>query len=185
VLGRDGIIRFTVNCTSRDGWAGIAKSRMNICGVHLCQFMNRLSLYDPATGIAAEDVDWRTSSANRQFIKRYSGQEPLPRIGIRNFTCVVLHDGKDHAVGLMGVAPGQGPGGSGSVESFLGYHWKDLDKDKDNMEFGKNTIMMTPMNELPLKDGGGSYVVYVLVGNFEEVKAYAGELYANRNHLEW
>ena len=185
VLGRDGIIKFVVNCTARGGWAGIAKSRLNICGVHLCQFMDQLSLYDPATGIGIEDADWQKSSANRQFIKHYSGKQPLPKGGLRNFTCVVLHNGKDHAVGLMGAAPGQGPNGSGSVESFLGYHWKQLDKGKDNAEFANNTIMMTPMNELPLKNDGRPYVVYVLVGSIAEVKAYGRELYAKRANLDW
>jgi len=179
-LGRDGIIKFKLNCTSRSGWSNVAKSRVNILGTHLCQFMDRLCLYDPATDIETEDGKWQSSPDNQMFCRFYSGEDPVPKGGMGDFTCVVLHDGGSHAVGLMGASPGQG-----SVESFLGYHWKQLDDGKDDTEFGKNTIMMTPMNSLPIGKDGGSYVVYLLVGTLDEVKANARELYANRAQLEW
>lgn len=179
-LGRDGIIKFKLGCTSRSGWTDVTKSRVNICGVHLCQFMDRLCLYDPATEVETWDVNWQSSPVNQQFRKLYSDKTPLPKGGMGDFTCVVLHDGKSHAVGLMGASPGQG-----SIESFLGYHWKQLGDGKDGAEFGNNTIMMTPMNSRPIGKDGGSYIVYLLVGTLDEVKAYARELYANRAQLEW
>lgn len=184
-LGRDGIIKFKLGCTSRSGWSNVTKSRVNICGVHLCQFMDRLCLYDPATDVETGEVNWQASPDNQQFRRFYSGKTPVPKGGMGDFTCVVLHDGKSHAVGLMGASPGQGPGGRGSIESFLGYHWKQLGYGKDGAEFGNNTIMMTPMNSLPIGKDGGSYVVYLLVGSLDEVKAYARELYSNRADLEW
>lgn len=185
MLGHDGIIKFKLKCTSLAGWGGIMKSRMNICGVHLCQFMDRLCLYDPTTGIGTEERDWQTSPINRQFRRLYSDKVPLPKGCLPDFACVIIHDGKSHAVGLMGAAPGQGSDRHGSVESFLGYHWKKLGKGNDGAEFGNNTIMMTAMNGLPIGKDGASYIVYLLVGSLEEVKAYAGELYAKRLETEW
>jgi len=185
MLGRDGIIKFKVRCTSQSDWVGVKKSRMNICGVHLCQFMDRLYLYDPSTGMGEEEADWQTSPSNRQFRKSYSDKVPLPKGSLRDFTCVVLHDGRSHAVGLMGASPEMASARQGSVEYFLGYHWKQLGEGNDGAEFGNNTIMMTPMNGLPAGKGGGSYVIYLLVGSLDEVKTYARELYANRADLEW
>lgn len=179
-LGLDGIIKFKLGCTSRNGWGMVAKSRVNICGVHLCQFMDRLCLYDPATDIETVDEKWQSSPDNQMFRKFYSDKTPAPKGGMGDFTCVVLHDGGSHAVGLMGASPAQG-----SIESFLGYHWKQLGDGKDGAEFGNNTIMMTPMNSLPIGKDGGSYVFYLLVGTLDEVQAYARELYANRAQLEW
>ncbi|MCL5271125.1 MAG: hypothetical protein M1457_11405, partial [bacterium] len=164
--------------------AGIQRTRLNVLGLHLCPFMDRLALYDPATAALADDPDWHDSPKNGMFQKSYiTGSSNLPS-QMSSYTCVILHDGKGNAVGMMGAAPGDGPGGSGSVGYFLGYHWKQLGRGADDAEFSNNTIMMTAMNEAPLRSGA-DYVVYLLVGTLDEVAAYARDLYAARAGLDW
>lgn len=179
VLGRDGIIKFKASFTDKNSWRGIVKSRVNICGIHLCKFMNRLSLFDPSSGKETEEENWLTSPTNQMFRKSYTDKPPLPKGSLKSFTCVILHDGKDHAVGIMGAGPEKG----GSVGYFLGYHWKELDDGKDGAEFGNSTIMMTPMSESPIRKG--FYTLYLLVGTPAEVTGYAREMYAKRSTLEW
>ena len=78
-----------------------------------------------------------------------------------------------------------GPGRSGSVEYYLGYYWKRLGKGLDESEFGNNTVMLTAMNESRAENGIGRYVVYILVGTIDEVKAHARALWSNRSNVEW
>jgi hypothetical protein len=185
IRGHDGVLQFKVCClVPRAGVSGVQRSRINILGLHLVSFMQHLVFYDPAADSSSAEADWSAGSGNRSMRRKYANEGSAT--ALKDFTCVVLHDDNGHAVGMMGAGPGRGPNGSGSIDHFLGYNWREFTSGvSTGPEFSNRTVMMTAMNEAPLREGANDYCLYVLVGTLPDVKKFARDLYAHRQSLEW
>lgn len=171
--------------------AATRMQRVNICGLHLVTFMNHLTLFNPQTGGQTNIPAWTTSPRSQQFKKFYAPgglafqNDKANYTRFDDFTCVIMHDGGTHAVGMMAAGPDATP--AGSVQYFLGYFWKKFTNhpgDPDTPEFSNNTIEISAMSDV-VRPGKNDYFIYLLAGSLLEVIAASRGIYQQRHSLSW